>query len=219
MAISIDNLPFDADGGLTGMWMFQLRQNLHGHHAGAFFQDGRTVTPVDSISFKRFVASMGNDIVGAIRVASGDPLEIGDATTLKPLSYDDAHSKTLEAQDSNKLRAEREIKATVDQANASGDLTQHMMAGAKFQTPEEQANRQAFEDADPKAQEQSQRGGEPVVTPESLEAGKTADEDDDEDDGDEEDGGDEIEQDGELDQDEQDELDQQRDPNGEYNRS
>lgn len=187
MAISIDNLPYDADGGLTGMWMFQLRQNLHGNHAGAFFQDGRTVTPVDSLSFKRFVASMGQDIVGAIRVASGDPIEIGDATTLKPLSYDDAHSKSLAAQDSNKLLAEREIKKTVEEANASSDLTQHVLAGAKFQSPEEQANRQAFEDADPKAQEKAQRGGEPVVTSASLSEGQTDDEQDDEGDLDNED--------------------------------
>ncbi|HMJ15745.1 MAG TPA: hypothetical protein VK524_30220 [Polyangiaceae bacterium] len=211
MSISIENLPFDADGGLTGLWMFQLRQNLHGNHAGAFFQDGRTVTPVDSLSFKRFVASMGADIVGAIRVASGDPTEIGDVTTLKPLSYDDAHSKTLAAQDSNKLLAERQIKQTVEESNASSDLTQHSLAGAKFQTPEEQANRQAFEDADPKAQEKAQRGGEPVVTPESLEAGKTAEEtgSDKEDD----------EEDEDIVDDEQDELDPQRDPNGGYTQS
>jgi hypothetical protein len=216
MSISIENLPFDADGGLTGLWMFQLRQNLHGNHAGAFFQDGRTVTPVDSLSFKRFVASMGADIVGAIRVASGDPTELGDVTTLKPLSYDDAHSKTLAAQDSNKLLAERQVKATVDQTNAEPALTQHLLAGAKFQTPEEQANRQAFEDADPKAQEKAQRGGEPVVTPESLDAGKTADKT-----GDEEEEGDAESDDNDLDDNDQ-ELDQQvdpqRDPSGGYTR-
>jgi ribosomal protein L17 len=216
MSISIENLPFDTDGGLTGLWMFQLRQNLHGNHAGAFFQDGRTVTPVDSLSFKRFVASMGADIVGAIRVASGDPTEIGDVTTLKPLSYDDAHSKTLAAQDSNKLLAERQIQQTVEQSNASSEVTQHLLAGAKFQTPEEQANRQAFEDADPKAQEKAQRGGEPVVTPESLEAGKTAEEtgdDDEEDDGESDD--DELDDnDQELDP----QIDPQRDPSGGYTR-
>lgn len=159
MPVSLDNLPNDANGGLEGLWVFQLRQNLHGGHGGAQFADGRTTTPVDARTFKQFVAGMGQDIVGALRI--GDQYAIGDVSTLRPNNYDELHSKSLEAQDSNKLLEQRAADLAKKE---SGDnpLVPHALAGAKFETPERAAARTAFSEAAGDKVEQTASG--PTVT-------------------------------------------------------
>lgn len=144
MPISIDQLPYDTSGGLEGTWLFQLRQNLNGGHGGAEFRDGRTVTPVDARTFKKFVATMGNDIVGAYR--QSDDTALGDVSTLRPESFDELASKSLAEQDSNKLAADAENAARLKQSEDDA-VIQHARAGAKFETPEKQARRKAFEEA------------------------------------------------------------------------
>lgn len=144
MGISIDNLPYDANGAVEGQWLFQLRQNLNGGHGGAQFQDGRTVTPVDARTFKKFVATMGPDIVGAYRAS--DDHALGDVSTLRPESYDELASKSLEEQSSNKLEPvvdPNSLKKSPDE----DPVLSHARAGAKFESPEKQARRKAFEEA------------------------------------------------------------------------
>lgn len=161
MPISIDQLPHDANGGLDGTWLFQLRQNLNGGHGGATFQDGRTVTPVDARTFKKFVATMGNDIVGAYR--QSDDHALGDVSTLRPETFDELASKSLEAQDSNKLVADQENAARTKQSDEDA-VIQHARAGAKFETPEKGARRKAFEEAAGRTPKETTEGATTNIT-------------------------------------------------------
>jgi hypothetical protein len=161
VAISIEQLPHDANGGLDGTWLFQLRQNLNGGHGGATFQDGRTVTPVDARTFRKFVATMGQDIVGAYR--QSDDHAIGDVSTLRPESFDELASKSLVEQDSNKLLADQETEAR--KAHSKDDaVVQHARAGAKFESPEKQARRKAFEEAAGRSVKETDEGETVSVT-------------------------------------------------------
>lgn len=165
MAISIDQLPYDSNGSLDGTWLFQLRQNLHGGHGGAQFADGRTVSPVDARTFRQFVATMGPDIVGAYR--TGDQFELGDVSTLRPNNYDELHSKSLEAQDSNKILADRELeKAKVE---AGGDpVVAHALVGAKFESEQKQKGRKDFEEAAGRTVKETTEGSTTAVTGEGT---------------------------------------------------
>lgn len=163
MPISIDQLPHDSNGGLDGSWLFQLRQNLNGGHGGAEFRDGRTVTPVDARTFKKFVATMGPDIVGAYRAS--DDYALGDVSTLRPESYDELASKSLEEQDSNKLKAEVNPNA-LKTSDDEDPVLQHARTGAKFETPEKQARRKAFEEAAGRTVKEESVGSTTSVTAE-----------------------------------------------------
>lgn len=144
MAISLDSLPTNNNGIVDGSWTIQLRQNLNGGHAGVEFRDGRSVTPLDGNALRRFVSAMSQDIVGAYR--SSDNTAIGDVSTLRPESFDEAHSKSLQAQSSNKLLEETKVIAEVGKENEHTDAI-HAAAGAKFISPEELENRKEFEKA------------------------------------------------------------------------
>lgn len=144
MPISLDNLPTNNDGGIEGSWTIQLRQNLNGGHAGLEWRDGRSVTPVDGNGLRRLVATLGPDIVGAYR--SADHTALGDVSTLRPETFDEAHSKSLTAQSSNKLREEASVVAEIGQENAHTDAL-HAATGAKFISPEEAERRKDFEKA------------------------------------------------------------------------
>lgn len=168
MGISIDNLPYDANGAVEGQWLFQLRQNLNGGHGGAQFQDGRTVTPVSARTFKKFVATMGPDIVGAYRAS--DDYALGDVSTLRPENYDELASKSLEEQGSNKLEPivdPNSLKTSPDE----DPVLSHARAGAKFETPEKQARRKVFEEAAGRSVKEESVGSTTSVTAE----GKTPD--------------------------------------------
>jgi hypothetical protein len=142
--ISLDSLPTDANGGIEGTWIFRLRQNLNGGHGGVEFREGRSVTPVDARTFKKFVATMGQDMVGAYRAS--DDYAIGDVSTLRPESYDELASKSLVEQSSNKLIPEVDPNALKTSSDEDPAL-QHLRTGAKFESPEKSERRKAFEKA------------------------------------------------------------------------
>lgn len=144
MPISLDNLPTDQNGGIEGSWIFLLRQNLNGGHGGVEFREGRTVTPVDARTLKKFVATMGPDMVGAYRAS--DDYAIGDVSCLRPESYDELASKSLIEQSSNKLTPEFDPNALKTSADEDPAL-QHARTGAKFESPEKVERRKAFEEA------------------------------------------------------------------------
>lgn len=186
MAISIDQLPYDTNGGLDGLWLIQLRQNLNGGHAGVEFRDGRSVTPLDSRTFRQFVAAMGPDIVGAIRVM-GEPYEMGDTTAIKPANYDDTRSKSLEAQGSEKFTPTGSANTVVAE-KGDNPVVLHTLAGARFETKDMAERRKAFEEArgnkveegpagvvaeQPGAEGGTVRtGGEPVIDPAKMTEGE-----------------------------------------------
>lgn len=79
-SLSIEQLPYDANGGLVGKWLVQLRDEFNSHHAGVLWEKGRSVAPVTGQVLRRFVAA-SNNVVGALRV-EGEPCALGDVSTL-----------------------------------------------------------------------------------------------------------------------------------------
>ena len=168
MPISLDNLPADQNGGLEGSWLFCLRQNLNGGHGGVEFREGRTVTPVDARTFKKFVATMGEDIVGAYRAS--DDYALGDVSSLRPESYDELASKSLAEQSSNKLQADVNPNA-LKTSDDEDPVLQHARTGAKFESEEKAERRKAFEEAAGRKVKETSEGRTKGVTGE----GKTPD--------------------------------------------
>lgn len=76
MAIGIDELPYEPDGTLTGMWHVHLRDNMSDAYSGVIFSEGKSTQPIPGVMLRRLVAGMGHTIVRAIRVEDG--LVIGE---------------------------------------------------------------------------------------------------------------------------------------------